>query len=811
MRIRFALVIFILAASTAAPQGQSTTGITGFVKDPQGRAIRGAQLQLYRQSARAASTTLSSDAGAFRFENLEAGTFFLEAGQQGFQTATLTVEVKRGAMRDVNIMLQLAGVSQRVIVTAADQAQTAAEVSKAVSVISHDEIMNRNVIALSETLSTIPGVTIRNQGGPGQYTSMSIRGLRSAAGAVLIDGMRFRDASTSQGDATALFAELNFINTDHVELLRGSGSSLYGTDAIGGAVNIVSDPGGGPVHGDLQAEGGTLGLFRGRGSIAGGALGDRFKYSAGILHLNVTAGVDGQDANRSSGIQGFGRYDFTPKLSLSGRFWGSDDFVQVNNAPTSSGIPVSNIPATVEVPAVPLTPGGVRTLLAGGTPDFGNATYIPDVNDPDSRVSSRFGNAAFIFRDLLTPAASWQASYQLVHTQRIYENGPLGVGFQPAALSFSQYIGTIHTAELRGTAQVASWLNLTAGYEFEREDYFDHQDNHLPPPSLIAERTRIAQNANSGFFAAQLAFLERRLQVSLSGRAQTFSLTTPRFEYAGSENPYAGIHVNAPKALTGDVSFAYLALANTKIRAHFGNSYRAPSLYERFGAGFYNDFLTGAVVFSPYGDPRLAPDRYNSVDGGIDQYLFGGRVELSGTFFYTRIAQLIAFDSNGGINPSADPFGRSSGYLNGAGGISRGVELSMQAHPVSSLTFYTSYAYTNAGNDQDSIVPGFFHAFDVPRHTVSAVVTKSWTRRLATTFDYFHYSSYYDPYIGYLQAYLSPGYGQANLTGSYRFWTTGERAARIYAKVGNLFDRTYYVSGNLAPRTTFVAGLGYSF
>ena len=60
--------------------------------------------------------------------------------------------------------------------------------------------------------------------------------------------MRFRDASTIQADATSFLATLNFVAADRVEVLRGSGSSLYGTNAVGGVVNIVTRPGGGALR-----------------------------------------------------------------------------------------------------------------------------------------------------------------------------------------------------------------------------------------------------------------------------------------------------------------------------------------------------------------------------------------------------------------------------------------------------------------------------------------------------------------------------------------------------------------------------------
>jgi len=67
-----------------------------------------------------------------------------------------------------------------------------------------------------------------------------------------------------------------------LKFLRGSGSSLYGTNAIGGVVNLVTDEGGGPFHGNLLGEGGGLGMFRGRGQFAGASRNNTIVYSAGF-------------------------------------------------------------------------------------------------------------------------------------------------------------------------------------------------------------------------------------------------------------------------------------------------------------------------------------------------------------------------------------------------------------------------------------------------------------------------------------------------------------------------------------------------
>jgi iron complex outermembrane receptor protein len=271
---------------------------------------------------------------------------------------------------------------------------------------------------------------------------------------------------------------------------------------------------------------------------------------------------------------------------------------------------------------------------------------------------------------------------------------------------------------------------------------------------------------------------------------------------------------NPPNALTGDLAISYLLTAsNTKLRAHAGNSYRAPSLYERFGGGFNANPVTGVVIFTPYGDPRLSPDRYNSVDAGLDQYLFRSRVRLAATWFYNRVVSVTAFDSSGVIRPETDPYGRSLGYINGSGGISRGFELGIEARPTSKLVMNGSYTFTNAALDRDITVRDFWQVFQVPRHITSMVVTQQWTRRLDTTFDLFHYSSYFSSFfaVNRSRAFAFPGFTKSDLGGSLTLWDSDSRRLRLYGQVENLFHQRYCQNGWLAARASFRSGLALAF
>ncbi len=783
----------------------------GKVLDTQGGAVPGARVSVYANGSQTPDATAADAQGRFRFASLPKGSAVVQVEASGFRSLSRSVRLD-GA--ESTFTLDLAGLSDTIVVTDSGAPQSIDQAAKAITVVTAEEIDARNEFSLAEIVRSTPGVQVRNTGGPGQLTQIRIRGLRPDAMAILIDGFRFRDPSTTQGDASSFVSNLNFVNASRVEVLRGSGSSLYGSNAVGGAVNMVTDAGGGPFHGQLQAEGGGMGFMRGRATVAGGWLNNRLTYSGGLSHINVLSGVDTNDRMRSTGGQAFLRYDLTPRLKLTGRFYGSDDFAQNNVSPSTTGIPAANFPADGIIRGIPLPNDQVLNLNAGLPVNFGNATYIPGRDDPDNRRTSRFSTSAFRAEQAWS-RVTLQASYQHLQTDRIFASGPAGAGFQPVATSITNPGGTSDVLDGRVTLRPMHQYQFTAGYEFERERFLDRQNNGLPAPRAIVTRGDIRQRSHAAFMQHQFSLLQDRLQILLSGRVQSFQLARPVFELTGTANNYATVPLNAPpRALTGDVSVGYLLQrTNTKLRAHFGNSYRAAALYERFGGGFSNNPVNGVVSFTPYGDPRLAPDRYNAVDFGFDQYLLNQRLRFSATYFYTRIQQVTAFDSSGVIRPATDPFGRTSGYINGAGGISRGVELGAEARPTRSLVLNGSYTYTNAVNDRDLQVPGFWRALTVPRHTATLVASQRLGRRADVTVDLFRSSSHYISFFAGTRSrpFILPGFTKADLVGSYKLWQTENRTLKGYVKVENFLNRPYYENGWRSAKAWAIAGLSYTF
>ncbi len=268
---------------------------------------------------------------------------------------------------------------------------------------------------------------------------------------------------------------------------------------------------------------------------------------------------------------------------------------------------------------------------------------------------------------------------------------------------------------------------ISGGYEFESENF---KNPSFPVDPTANSNVVVTQTSHTLFVQDQLRFMDDRLQISAAFRAQFFRLRQPVFTPSAS-SPYAGLtFLSPPTAYTGDGSVAYMFRSTgTKLRAHVGNGYRAPSLYERFGS-FFDSFFG----FSPIGDPRLKPDRSIAFDAGIDQTLYKNRLRASATYFYTRLQQVITFDFSGAINPTTDPFGRFGGYRNSNGGIARGIELSLTAAATRTLNASASYTYTKS-LQRTPQVPGVLRSLVIPDHQFSLVVTQRFGRRVLVNFD----------------------------------------------------------------------------
>ena len=803
------VLVAIALAGTVRAQSDSELNISGHVKDPQNANVPGATVTLYGRDRNFSLVTATDSSGAYSFKHLAPGEYLIEAEASGFSLAPAqTVALTRGQSATLDIVLQLSGLRSSVVITASDTPQTVDEVSKALTVVDTQEIEERNELTIPESLRNVPGLRVQQLGGPGSFVSIKTRGLPSEDTAVLIDGIRFRDAASTQGDASGLLEDLIVTDVSRLEVLRGSGSSLYGSNAVGGVVNVVTDEGGGSIHGSVLGEGGGLGLFRTRAQVAGGVNNNRVVYSAGFSFLNVSRGIDEQDEARTTSGQGRLLFRLTPTATLTGRIYTADSRLQLNNSPEGIG----NLPPTGIIEAIPLSPAEQLRFEAGVPPaqlNIGNATFVPAANDPDNRREANFFDGAVIFNQRPTESFGYTISYQGLVTNRSTINGPLGVGFQPfGGTTRSDFDGRIHTLNARVDIQAGGVNFLTGGYEFEDESFTNPSFQVNPADNSDVD---VSQRSHALFVQDQLRLVDDRLQISGAFRAQFFKLNEPRFTPAASA-PYTGITFQSPPAAyTGDGSVAYtFRSSGTKLRGHVGNGYRAPSLFERFGTAFDSFF-----GYSIFGDPRLEPERSIAFDAGVDQAFHNNRVRLSATYFYTQLRQVIIFDFSGLIDFTTDPFGRFGGYLNTNGGIARGAEVELRATPTRSLNLTAAYTFTKA-QQRTPQVPGTIRSLVIPDHQFSLVATQRFGRRLMVNFDFAASSNYlgaiFDPVNFTSRGYRFNGLAKADLGASYSLpLGDDKRQIRFFGYVENLFDREYFESGFRTPGRTGRAGATFIF
>jgi vitamin B12 transporter len=807
LTVKFTIAVLVFSFSTflAAAEEQGLSSISGVVKDPAGALVSGAAVRLHPATASTVDTTYSNRDGHYSFPSLAPGTYLIEATSKGLSVSQpIQLELKQGTEQSVDLQLDLTAQTTQVSVTAAAMPQSIDLVAKALDVVNVNEAERRGVFSVPDALQQVAGLRVITRGGPGSFTNIQTRGLRVQDTAILIDGFRFRDSTATQADASSFISDLFLIDSSRIEVVRGSGSSLYGTNSVAGMVNIITDQGGGPIHGDVDGQGGGLGLGRGVARVAGGALQNRILYSGGFSYLNETEGVNQGGAARNWSGQGGASVALTPTVRVSGRLFFDSDYLQFQTLP----YPVGDSASTI-IPAI-APPSSQIALANAGLPfDTTGATFVPNLNDPDARRNGSFVSGLFQVEQQVHPRFSWRVAYQPFKTHRDNIDGPSGPGFfQPLYRTSDLYDGRLDTLQGRADWIAAPWQVITAGYEFERESYDNFASDANPDPGSRAySLINVTQRSNSVFAQDQLQLLNGRLLVLLSGRYQGFHLATPRF--TGGSSPYSGITLPSPaSAYTGDASLAYfIHKTSTKLRAHVGNAFRQPSLYERFGTFFYGGF------FTPYGDPRLSPERAISTDGGIDQYIWRERLRVSGTFFYTHLQQVIAFDTFGLITPDTDPYGRFGGYFNTGGGSVHGVELSGEFRPTRRTSLRAAYTYTNSRNKLSQFTTATGNnPIQTPRilpHTVTFAATQDLTRRLQVGADFVGGSDFLYPLYGL--AYRFEGPRQLGVSANYTVPLSDRLSMQLYTRVWNALDQRYFEDAFQTPRRWAIGGIRVSF
>ncbi len=466
------------------------------------------------------------------------------------------------------------------VVTPDRTPEPASRTGSAISVVNDETLTTSSPTSLVDALRTVPGLDITESGGPGATTNIRLRGANTGQTLVMIDGIRINDPTAASGDFDfAMFAPSAI---DRVEVLKGPQSALYGSDAMGGVVNIITKKGTGPAQFDVRAEGGSYGTAVANGSLIG---------SSGPWSYAVTAG-----AQRSDGFSRFGYR--IPALEAKYGPLERDGFDRVGGS-ARLGFDAGE---------------GVR-LEAGTLASFTRSDYdqasgtFPDTPSTATRqLNQIWGRAA---ADAFGGVLTNNLTLSETHIDRTFDDVTYKTNMLPANTSsiLSEYIGDSMAAEYQGNLKLGSLGSLIFGSKAQHETAYTTTMTLLPAIGGSIPQLDKSQDTGSVFALWQLPIGER-LNVTMGGRVDDV--------------------VNVATFETWRATAAYtISETGTKFHASAGTGAKAPTLFQ---------------LYAPiYGNTTLAPEQSFGYDAGVDQSLFNGRMVLSLTGFSNDFTNLIDF------------------------------------------------------------------------------------------------------------------------------------------------------------------------
>ena len=391
------------------------------------------------------------------------------------------------------------------------------ETAQGVTVVTTREIEARNAASAAEILQMVPGVQVDRIGGPGGTSSIYIRGSDPEHVLVLIDGVRMNDPLLSRGGAYDI-SGIDPATIERIEVIRGAGSAIYGADAIGGIVNIVTK---GAVKEGVQlsgaAGGGTKGYGNGNTRVAANT--GRVKLSAGAATLVDGRKEDGGDLKLNT-IDGSLAWQATTAAEV--RFFARRSDRESTAFPDSSG--------------------GIRLAV--------NRTLEKRQAD-----ESTFGGS-IAYR----PGDQWGLNLQLSRYSRDEDIDSPGVAPGPGApfgipATVSSTELTRDVALLSGSLRLPASSDLTLGHEWQREEGDSRSvQAFLPPGDFSLDRY-----THSTFAAIKSKPAENFVVL--------LDLRYDRLSSAESEtSPGAGVRYD----LTG---------TGTAFKARYSEGFRPPSFF----------------------------------------------------------------------------------------------------------------------------------------------------------------------------------------------------------------------------------------
>jgi vitamin B12 transporter len=226
------------------------------------------------------------------------------------------------------------------VVTASRTAIPAQQAGATMTVVTREQLEQRQVPFVADILREVPGLAVNRSGGVGALTQIRLRGAEADQILVLIDGVEANDpASGSAFD----FAHLLTADVERIEILRGPQSALWGSDALAGVINIITRPGHGPLGFSGALEGGSFGTVHTQARLAGGGEHYDFSLSGAYVDTDGTnVAREGDEDDGYENITGFlkGGIKLLENLSLNVIARHTDATTESDPAPFPLFLPV---------------------------------------------------------------------------------------------------------------------------------------------------------------------------------------------------------------------------------------------------------------------------------------------------------------------------------------------------------------------------------------------------------------------------------------------------------------------------------------
>jgi vitamin B12 transporter len=226
-----------------------------------------------------------------------------------------------------------------VVVTATTVAMPAEQLGVSLNVIPGEDFKTYQYSAIDDAFRNIPGVTVTQQGGYGKLSTLSIRGANSSQVVILVDGVRVSSPTLGETDLSDISPDL----IERIEVIRGGQATLYGADAIGGVINIITKKGTGPFAASLENMGGNYDTFHSRLTASGTY--KIFNYSITGSHLESNGQFQNDNANINAVSGRIGvTLPFDSSLSFVYRYNKNDTGVPVKSVfpPPQPIVPIIN-------------------------------------------------------------------------------------------------------------------------------------------------------------------------------------------------------------------------------------------------------------------------------------------------------------------------------------------------------------------------------------------------------------------------------------------------------------------------------------